>query len=185
MAYAGQTAPAGWIPCDGRALDGDVAQFAALRTVLGTAWGDGSSGTGAVAGVTDFNVPDLRGRFLRGVDDGVGRDPEATTRSASAPGGSAGDAVGSVQLEAFGSHGHQVGTVNYGGSPSPSYGMVVRSVINWPGGNNGAYLHYRYGPGPGGGTFVSPSDQDAVRAFASGGAETRPVNAAVRYLIKL
>lgn len=44
-----------------------------------------------------FNLPDYRGRFLRGVDNGSGRDPDAESRTSMAKGGSPGDAVGSIQ----------------------------------------------------------------------------------------
>ncbi len=44
-----------------------------------------------------FFLPDYRGRFLRGVHNGAGHDPEASSREAMAPGGTSGDAVGSIQ----------------------------------------------------------------------------------------
>ena len=42
-------------------------------------------------------TPDLRGRFVRGVDSGAGQDPDAAKRTASALGGNTGDRVGSFQ----------------------------------------------------------------------------------------
>lgn len=53
VAYAGATAPAGWLLCDGSTYS--KAQYPALAAVLG------ATGTG-----TNFSVPDLRGRFLMG-----------------------------------------------------------------------------------------------------------------------
>lgn len=53
MAYAGATAPAGWLLCDGSTYK--KTQYPALAAVLG------ATGNGA-----DFMVPDLRGRFLLG-----------------------------------------------------------------------------------------------------------------------
>jgi phage-related tail fiber protein len=91
IAYAGNNPSAlgqGWLPCDGRSLpinDTYRPLFNAIGTVNG---GNGSS---------EFNLPDYRGRFLRGVDHGAGRDPDASSRTASASGGATGDSVGSVQ----------------------------------------------------------------------------------------
>ena len=103
VAYGGQTAPAGWFLCNGVTLT--RSSYPALFSAIGTSFGSSSSNT--------FNVPDFRGRFLRGRDWGAGRDPDRTTRSAMAPGGATGDAVGSVQLDAFASHSHNYST--YGG----------------------------------------------------------------------
>jgi microcystin-dependent protein len=80
--------PEGWLPCDGRELS--RATYAALFKVIGTLHGSGD-------GVVTFNVPDYRGRFLRGVDDGTGHDPDANAREAATLGGASGDRVGSVQ----------------------------------------------------------------------------------------
>lgn len=86
--------PDGWFLCDGSPRSsGD---FPALFAAIGQAHGDGSDGT-----VTDdFNLPDYRGRFLRGVDTSEGRDPEAVGRSPMNVNGNSGDAVGSIQASA-------------------------------------------------------------------------------------
>lgn len=52
--------------CTGAAVSRTV--YAALFAKIGTAWGAGD-------GATTFNIPDARGRFPRGFDDGAGRDP--------------------------------------------------------------------------------------------------------------
>jgi microcystin-dependent protein len=59
MAYAASTAPTGWLLCDGSAVSRTT--YAALFAVISTTWGSGD-------GSTTFNVPDLRGQFLRGFD---------------------------------------------------------------------------------------------------------------------
>lgn len=51
--------PAGFIECDGRALSRTT--YSNLFTAIGTKWGIGD-------GLNTFNVPDLRGEFLRGWD---------------------------------------------------------------------------------------------------------------------
>ncbi len=78
--------PVGYFLCDGETLDRD--DFPELFEVLGHAWGGAGS---------DFNLPDMRGLIPRGVDIGIGRDPDADDRVEVAPGGNVGDKVGSLQ----------------------------------------------------------------------------------------
>lgn len=61
MDYGGLTAPAGWLPCDGREVS--RTEYAALFAAIGTLWGDGD-------GSTTFNVPDLTKRTSIGPDVG-------------------------------------------------------------------------------------------------------------------
>jgi len=85
--------PVGWLFCDGSAVN--RAQYANLFAVLGTSYGEGD-------GSSTFNLPDMRGMFMRGVDNGSGNDPEAGSRIASNNGGNTGDNVGSLQTNATG-----------------------------------------------------------------------------------
>lgn len=84
-AFAGSNAPAGWLKCAGQAVS--RATYGALFAYIGTTYGAGD-------GSTTFNVPDMRGEFVRGLDDGRGVD--------------AGRAIGSAQAQAIESHSHQV-----------------------------------------------------------------------------
>ena len=88
IAFAGDQPPAGWLVCDGSEVRRDA--YPALFNAIGIRHGAGN-------GTTTFNLPDYRGRFLRGVDADTGRDPDAAARGAAAPGGATGNAVGSVQ----------------------------------------------------------------------------------------
>lgn len=65
FAYGGATAPAFALKCNGAAVSRTT--YASLFAAIGTTWGNGD-------GSTTFNVPDLRGEFLRGWDDGRGID---------------------------------------------------------------------------------------------------------------
>lgn len=56
-AFGGTTAPEGWLICQGQALS--RTEYKDLFDVIGTNFGSGD-------GSTTFNVPDLRGEFLRG-----------------------------------------------------------------------------------------------------------------------
>lgn len=58
--FAGSSAPAGWLLCDGTAYNSvSSPEYAKLYSAIENNWG-GSDGT-------DFKVPDLRGRFLKGI----------------------------------------------------------------------------------------------------------------------
>lgn len=105
LAYAGDSAPAGWLMCDGTMLNRN--SYSTLFAVIGTRFGytDGSN----------FRIPDFRGRFLRGRDAGATRDPDRHSRSAMNANGSTGDAVGSIQGDEFRSHRHSIPTDGAGG----------------------------------------------------------------------
>jgi len=60
-AFAGTTAPSGWLICDGSAVS--RATYAALFTVVGVTYGIGD-------GSTTFNIPNLKGRVPVGLDTG-------------------------------------------------------------------------------------------------------------------
>ena len=62
---AANTVPSGYLKCNGQAVSRTT--FAALFLIIGTTYGAGD-------GSSTFNVPDLRGEFVRGWDDGRGVD---------------------------------------------------------------------------------------------------------------
>jgi len=155
IAYAGvvsaQVAPPdGWLLCDGTPVS--RTNYPDLFAALGTSWGAGD-------GSATFNLPDLRGRFLRGTDAGSGRDPDRAGRGASNMGGNTGDAVGTVQGDDFKSHTH-------------GYHAVLTILADQSQPN-----HYNQ---TGAFSFLLKDNT----SNATGGNETRPVNAAVTYLIK-
>ena len=158
-AYAGQVVPTGWLHCDGAPVSRTV--YSDLFNAIGTAWGSGD-------GSTTFNLPDLRGRFLRGVDDGSNHDPEASTRSAIQPGGNTGDNVGSYQEDAFQGHWHNI--------LYPNTGAV--------GGNLSIYLSTNTGVP----NILVNKATNPVNDGSNGtpriALETRPDNAYVKYIIK-
>jgi microcystin-dependent protein len=63
--YAGSTAPANWQLCYGQAISRTT--YASLFAVISTAYGAGD-------GTTTFNLPDLRGRTVAGLDNMGGTD---------------------------------------------------------------------------------------------------------------
>ena len=64
--FAANSVPTGWLRADGSSVSRTT--YANLFAAIGTTYGAGN-------GTTTFNLPDLRGQFLRGFDDGRGTDP--------------------------------------------------------------------------------------------------------------
>lgn len=95
------TVSSGWRMCDGSNVS--IQSYPKLFAAIGYAWG----GSGDV-----FRVPDLRGQFLRGVDNGAGVDPDAGDRDAKYTGGAGGSNVGSYQEDGFQCHGHEGSITN-------------------------------------------------------------------------
>ena len=81
--FAGNTAPSGYLKANGAAISRTT--YSDLFAAIGTTFGTGD-------GATTFNVPDLRGEFLRGYDDSRGVD--------------SGRIFGSAQVDDFKSHTH-------------------------------------------------------------------------------
>ena len=150
VAYGKGTAPSGWVNCDGQQYNGLAAEYAALYAVIGTSFG-GNTVSQA------FNVPDLQGRFLRGVDPTAINDPDAASRTASNSGGHTGPQVGTLEADAFTAHNHGL----YYSPNGPYGGAGTGDTLVSCAGGNGNYLQ------------------------TAGGAETRPKNVAVNYIIKL
>jgi microcystin-dependent protein len=135
--------PAGWVLCDGAAVSRTGA-YASLFAAISISFGVGD-------GVATFNLPDLRGYFLRGLDATGAIDKDANRK------------LGSVEVDAFASHTHTATHV-HGGFTQPAGDQF---------------------------TAFSDIDGDTAVALASvatraaGGAETRPRNVAVNYIIKI
>jgi microcystin-dependent protein len=156
--------PAGWLLCNGAAVSRTT--FAALFAAIGTAHGSGD-------GSTTFNLPDYRGQFLRMVDGGAGRDPNTSTRTAMAPGGNTGDAVGSIQGGATAPNG--LAAVDPGHTHPRSNATPPISVDS-----TGSTRVDIYG-GSGAGNLTGGATTGIT---FSGDQETRPTNAYANILIK-
>lgn len=171
LAFAGDASapvPAGFLLCNGQAVSRTT--YAALFAVVGIAHGGGN-------GTTTFNLPDYRGRFLRARDAGAGRDPDASTREAPQPAaaskGATGDAVGSVQTDAFYSHGHGITDPGH-------YHSTHADWSNPHGWNTGGFVTSdRFF-----GWQATDTKTTGISVMANGGHETRPENAYVNYIVK-
>lgn len=75
LGWSTASAPTGWLLCDGSAVNRTT--YATLFALVGTTFGSGN-------GSTTFNLPDLRGRTIIGVDGAAGRVTSASTNGANA-----------------------------------------------------------------------------------------------------
>lgn len=162
IAYAGDAESqrdelrrAGWLLCDGEPLS--QSEYAELFDKIRMAFGAPEEG-----GL--FNLPDLRGLFIRGVSNDTDRDPDKNARSLLRHGGNIGNEVGSYQEYAT-------------GSPKDAFRATIpNAMIGDRSLDAGCDVsdagRYRGGDGTG-------------RTDGSGGdLETRPINKYVYYLIK-
>jgi len=189
IAFAGPLTkvPDGWLPCDGRALKST--DFPTLFAQIGTTYGNGSSGMGAGGG-TNFNVPDLRYEFIRGLDRGRGVDPNRVAGSAQ------GFATGrpkipfTATLNQGGGHTHTRNIVNivgtgttYGSRPyDPNYGLQFKHG----GGYELSFANQVSLTAPNIATLQAGSHSHSSITVKTGWdwEETRPANTAVHYFIK-
>ena len=94
--FARATPPSGWLKANGAAVSRTT--YAALFAAIGTTFGAGD-------GRTTFNLPDLRGEFLRCLDDG--RNIDRGRRLGTAQGDTIRNIIGKLDGSAMGS-GNQV-----------------------------------------------------------------------------
>ena len=148
------SAPKGYLECDGSAVSRTT--HARLFGELGVIYGNGD-------GSTTFNLPDYRGRFLRGFDNTAGTDPDAASRTDRGD-GTTGDAVGTKQADEFETHNHNMSHYRNGNNP------VSGSAYMMLGGYQGT---------------LTASTNNYPLPEKGGSTETRPKNINVMYSIKL
>jgi microcystin-dependent protein len=153
----------GWLPCQGQEFEINDPRTSRLFKVIRNSWG-------GVDGKT-FRLPDLRGRFLRGIDGGSGRDADAAFRTNDF-GKAVGAAVGSVQSDEIKRHTHA--------SPvQPPHNRATTST--WPDAGTVALPPGALAIWGSQAAFINEGVQN--NAY-TGGNETRPKNAYIVYLIK-
>lgn len=177
--FAMATPPPGWFRANGAAVSRTV--YAALFAKIGTTYGAGD-------GVSTFNLPDPRGKFVRIWDDGKGID--------------IGRVLGSNQEQSLQVHGHEA-TTGAAGAHTPTAtmdeeGEHVHPIDKSPGSNNtpGPYLSPANGAGSKATSDAAgkhrhkitvnpvPDHAHPVTVNPTGGAETRPANIAFLACIK-
>jgi microcystin-dependent protein len=113
MYFANSTAPGGWLQCNGAAVSRIT--YADLFDAIGIVYGSGD-------GLTTFNIPDLRGEFIRAWDAGRGVDPSR--------------AIGSTQTDELKSHTHTIIDVSSSGSYQNA--NIAGTNITWSSRQTGA-----------------------------------------------
>jgi len=156
--FALTAAPQGWLKANGAAIS--RVAYANLFAAIGTTFGAGD-------GFTSFNLPDLRGEFLRGFDDGRGID--------------SGRAMGSWQADVFKSHNHGVNDPSHSHGYSRFYGD--------PPGINQAHSNGSWAYASGSYNMVANQENTAAASTGisiqnAGDIETRPRNIALLACIK-
>lgn len=151
VAMATRVVPTGYLECNGNTVS--RTNYADLFSKIGTTFGTGD-------GSTTFNLPDLRGEFIRGFDSGRGIDSSRQ--------------FGSNQTESFKSHNHKNGVCDDAlgsGTSANVYGETLEGIPGTAEGRN---------------QTSSGGLTNARQGFTSteGGVETRPRNVALMYVIK-
>jgi len=170
ITFGGTSAPTGYLACDGSEVSRTT--YSALFSALSTTWGVGD-------GSSTFNLPDLRGAFLRG----SGSQTYTNTYN--------GGSVGAKSIDKVKTHSHEFRSENFGGSlnatddymfmqnnanyldPVDRICITGRTNVRPEGGNTSERL-YVGNPqqARGGGPTVSTAD------------EVTPFNATILYCIK-
>jgi hypothetical protein len=157
--FAGNAVPAGWALANGQVVSRTT--YAALFTAIGTTYGVGD-------GSTTFALPDMRGLFVRAWDLGRGVDPGRT--------------LGSLQGSTFSSHAHGGATDGQGYHQHSLQGTVGdKMFFSGGGGIDGIGYPYQ-------GTFYTSADglhSHNIGTDAQGGSETRPINIALLFCVKV
>lgn len=175
---AGTPLPQDWMLCDGTELP--TAGNEKLFTVINTTWGGSSHA---------FRLPDLRGVFLRGADLGAGQDPDGATRQ-----------LGSTQQALIGDHKHKIahththGDLRVAGGRSPGTNEIM---FQFKGKEDIGGMTYRMYPKSSderndrtevepiavvGTTGSTSADSTGVDSTST---ESRPVNKAINFIIKV
>lgn len=182
LPYGGATAPAGFLNCDGTSYP--KATYPNLAAVLNNG-PSGPNGSAFGGSTSNFDVPDLRGRFLRGTDSGSGRDPNAGSRTAMKSGGNLGNSIGSIQDDSVRQHSHPIT------DPGHVHNIRTRNTYENATNDSGAGSSQLLEDEVNNVTTGTTNRPNALKAPSnitqtdlSVGSETRPINAYVSYIIK-
>ena len=145
--FAMNSAPTGFLIANGAAVSRST--YSALFSAIGTTFGAGD-------GSTTFNVPDLRGQFVRGMDNGRGLDP--------------GRGFGTNQSDAFQGHYHNLASIQWNGG-----GSVAMYALG-----SGGLIDERYS----GSMSVRAPRSDGSSGTPRTASETRPTNVSLLACIK-
>lgn len=154
--FAMSTCPAGWVAADGSAVS-RTTTYGGLYAAIGTTWGVGD-------GATTFNVPDLRGTFLRGTG----------TNGTGSSSGAVGPAVGTYAADTYLNHNHTA--TDAGHTHSYSVPSGTSQALGGSGSN--------YYISTAGSTTGTGYANITVATSTTGSTETKPKNYGVLFCVK-
>lgn len=173
VTYTSNTVPEDYMVCDGSVLN--ISDYESLFSVIGTTFNQST-----IDANVSFNIPDLRGLFIRGVDAqrAIGSMQNYSTALPTSP----------FSTDSKGSHSH---VISSSGSHSHTTTLYTGLFLS---GNVQSYTTKKVSDGPlsfssdisGNHTHDMSSSPDHSHIISSGGdTETRPVNIGLSYIIKV
>ena len=170
------TVPSGYLECNGAAVSRTT--YAALFAVIGTQYGTGN-------GSSTFNLPDLRGEFVRGFDNGRGVD---NGRAIASGQGAQNSSHNHTATSSVTDPGHRHLPENYSANSNQSNGHTIavndRIIGNYGGGSGN-------GLGPLGNRHFMETETTGISVTTTvaldggnDGQGSRPRNVAMMYVIK-
>jgi hypothetical protein len=171
-AYAGSSAPSGWLLCSGQAVSRTT--YSALFAIISTTFGSGD-------GSTTFNVPDMRGRIAAGLDNMGG---SAASRITSGVSGITGTSLGAVggdervqtHTHTQNAHSHNRGVITTGGTPAnPGVFLGSASATVWYTNSGSGYT-----ADSGGTSSETPTNQN----YGAGSSQNVQPTMMLNYIIK-
>jgi microcystin-dependent protein len=167
--YGGSSAPSGWLICDGNSYLISVYPelYAALVVSATRPWDNGPS-------LGYFNVPDLRGAFLRG--SGVNGNTTAGSN------GITGQSVGDYVSDTYLNHSHAITQTGH------AHTVYAKAASNFNTGGGATALNDMTTPSGTGtivtGTTSSDNANITVDTSTTGGTETAPQSFGINFIIK-
>jgi microcystin-dependent protein len=152
--FATTTVPSGYLECNGAAVSRST--YASLFSAISTTWGSGD-------GSSTFNLPDLRGQFVRGWDNSAGVD--------------SGRSFASSQSDQNKTHDHSVT------DPGHVHATTFDNKKYFPGGGSTSVTYGGSGSYPAD-VFTMSSATTGISLATDGGTEVRVKNKALMYVIK-
>ena len=152
--FATSTVPSGYLECNGAAVSRST--YASLFSSISTTWGTGD-------GSSTFNLPDLRGQFVRGWDNSAGVD--------------SGRSFASSQTDQNKQHTHSVTDTGH------VHATTFDNKKYFPGGGS-TTIGYGGAGGYPADVFTMSSATTGISLANQGGTEVRVKNKALMYVIK-
>ncbi len=160
MPWPTSAVPSGFLSCNGASVSRTT--YPELFAVIGTEYGN--------VDADHFNLPDYRGEFLRGWDNGSGNDPDTGLRTDRGDDVS-GDYVGTQQIDQFQDFAMATRISSYGAGAAPLY---------W----KGPYLACNPAISESSIQGRAIKTENGSSGTPRVGAETRPRNIAIHFIIK-